>query len=264
MAKRIATTGVSGTGVPPVNNHGQDARATCMSRWLPVDKRHGAYLPHWSQDGASYFVTFRLGDSLPAAVVAALKSERETLRAQARQGGRRLTTDEEARLRRLYSEKVERYLDAGHGACWMKQDAIAKIVADALLFFDEQRYDLWAWVVMPNHVHVVVQPRAGHLLSGLLHSWKSYTSKEVGKAVGARGQIWQDESFDHLIRDAAEWDRCIRYILSNPTNAGLADWKWVGVRATGVRGTGVPPVNNHGQDGRATHATGVPPVNNRR
>jgi len=243
-----------GTGVPPVGtgmavpamNHGQDALAT-------VSIRQGAYLPHWTLEGATYAVTFRLADALPQEVLRSWLFERENILKTAQQMGRPLSEQEEKRLHQLHSEKVERYLDAGHGACWMKDDRAAEIVAKALKHFDGERYDLLAWCVMPNHVHVVMRPREGHELPDILHSWKSFSAKEANKVLGRKGEFWQAEYYDHLIRDEKDLEHCVEYILRNPEAARLKGWKWVG-------GTGVPPVEgglavpamNHGRDARAT------------
>ena len=178
-----------------------------------------------------YFVTFRLNDSLPAHEVARLKHERRVILEQARAAKSPLTWHEEEQLLAWYCDKVEALLDAGNGACWLSKPEIADLVVGALKFFDGQRYELRAWVVMPNHIHVIVWPMAGHNLSNILHSWKSYTSKETNKILHrAGGTLWQAESFDHWVRDDAEHARLVAYVESNPVKAGLSqrpeDWKW--------------------------------------
>ena len=122
---------------------------------------------------------------------------------------------------------MEAYLDAGHGACWLHQPAIARLVADALGHFDGQRYRLHAWCVMPNHVHLIVEPLSGHELPGLLHSWKSFTAKAANRLLGRTGEFWQEEYYDHLIRDAEDYAHALRYLLENPAQAGLNNWPWV-------------------------------------
>jgi REP element-mobilizing transposase RayT len=184
-------------------------------------------LPHWTLEGATYAVTFRLGDSLPKSILDAWLLEREDIVRTAAQMNRPLSLAEEKRLNKLYSEKVGKYLDAGHGACWMKQEHIARIVADALEHFDGDRHDLTAWCVMPNHVHAVVRPLAGHVLSAILHAWKSFTAHEANKALRRKGRFWEEEYYDHLIRDAEDYAHCVEYVLSNPDMAGLKNWKWV-------------------------------------
>ena len=188
-------------------------------------------LPHLKREGAVYFVTFRLADSLPAHEVARLKNERATILEQARAAKRPLTWHEEQELLAWYCDKVEALLDTGCGACWMSKPELADLVANAVRFFSGQRYDLRAWVVMPNHAHVVVWPHPEHTLSSILHSWKSYTSKEANKLLHREGEsFWQAESFDHWIRDDEERTRLVAYVENNPVKARLCqrqeDWKW--------------------------------------
>jgi REP element-mobilizing transposase RayT len=100
-----------------------------------------------------------------------------------------------------------------------------------LPFFAGQRYELHAWVVMPNHVHAVVWPRPPETLSRVLHSWKSYTATQANKIAKRVGHsFWQSESFDHLTRDDDDRARCMAYTLDNPVTARLCarpeDWPW--------------------------------------
>ena len=188
-------------------------------------------LPHLKKEGAVYFVTFRLADSLPAHEVARLKQSRKIILEQARAARSPLTWHEEQQLLAWYCDKVEALLDAGHGACWLSKLEIASLVAGVLNHFAGQRYELRAWVVMPNHVHAVVWPMPGHTLSGILHSWKSFTSSQANKLLHRTGQeFWQAESFDHWIRDDEERARLVAYVENNPVKARLCqrpeDWKW--------------------------------------
>jgi REP element-mobilizing transposase RayT len=193
-----------------------------------IRKRRGAYLPHWTRDGAWYAVTIRLWDSIPAEVLKAWRWERRNITKTAEQMNRSLSEHEEQRLSYLESERIERYLDAGVGCCYMKDDRIAKLVRDALTHFEGQRYDLAAWCVMPNHVHVVFKPVPGYEISDILHSWKSFTAKEANKILKRHGTFWQTEPYDHLIRDEADFLHAVTYVLENPVRAGLTSWKWVG------------------------------------
>lgn len=188
-------------------------------------------LPHLKKEGAVYFVTFRLADSLPAHEVVRLKNERKTILEQARAAKSPLTWHEEQQLLAWYCDKVERLLDAGYGSCWLSKSNIAEIVANALKHFDGQRYELRAWVVMPNHAHCVVWPMPGHTLSEILHSWKSFTSSKANKLLNrVHEDFWQTESFDHWIRDDAEFARLVAYVENNPVKAGFCkspeEWKW--------------------------------------
>ncbi len=144
---------------------------------------------------------------------------------------RPLTWHEQEELFRWYSIRVDKYLDAGHGECHLRRLEFADLVAGAICFFERQRYELRAWVVMPNHAHVVVWPMPGHTLSDILHSWKSYTAHEINKLLPKRiVPFWQSESYEHLIRDDEDMRRCCHYTLMNPVTACLCarpeDWKW--------------------------------------
>ncbi len=199
-----------------------------MSEPAPIIKRKGANLPHWTRDGANYAVTFRLADSLPQSAVEKLRAEERQLDRQQSRGYMPMTREEEKRLAQLKSEEYQQLLDKGYGECLLKRADAAEIVAKSLKYFDGIRYRLWAWCVMPNHVHAAVQVFEPHTLSSVLHSWKSFSAKEVNKLLGRSSMLWQAESYDHLIRDEAEFQHCLRYILENPAKAGLSSWKWVG------------------------------------
>ncbi|MEX2579141.1 MAG: class I tRNA ligase family protein [Verrucomicrobiales bacterium] len=197
-----------------------------------VTKKTGANLPHWTQEGATYAITFPLADSVPKRVLDQWRQERDGILARAKEQDRELTRAEAMELRELHSERVEAFLDQGRGECVLEDAAAAAAVEEALRFFDGERYRLIAWCVMPNHVHAVVQPMEGNSLESVLHSWKSFTANSVNKALGRSGKLWQDESYDHLIRDEDDLRNQVSYVLRNPEVAGLGDWKWVGAAAS--------------------------------
>jgi REP element-mobilizing transposase RayT len=142
--------------------------------------------------------------------------------------GRERTRVEQDRLDRLFSERVEPYLDSGQGACHLARADISGLVVEALRHFDGTRYRLFAWCVMPNHVHVVVRPAPGQGLAGILHSWKSFTAKQANKILKTRGGgFWQREYYDHLVRDEQDLERIVQSVMDNPARAGLEGWKWV-------------------------------------
>src|SRR5213593_4618804 len=188
-------------------------------------------LPHLKRQGASYFVAFRLAGSLPKEVLIRLKAEREAIIAQARAAKRPLTWHEQEELFRWYSTRVDKYLDAGHGDCWLARPEIADLVAGAMQFHAGARFDLHAWVVMPNHVHAVLRPQPGWTLSEILKSWKGFATREANRSLQLTGTtFWQVESNDHLIRDDEDRHRCCQYTTMNPVSAGLCklpeDWTW--------------------------------------
>jgi REP element-mobilizing transposase RayT len=188
-------------------------------------------LPHLKREGASYFVTFRLAGTLPKDVLVKLKAEREAIIAEAQAAKRPLTWHEQEALFRWYSMRVDKYLDAGHGDCWLAKPAIAEFVANALQFHANQRFELHSWVVMPNHVHAVLRPLPNWTLSQILKSWKGFTGREANRLLKRTGNIfWQVESYDHLIRDDEDKHRCCQYTTLNPVSAGLClqpdEWRW--------------------------------------
>jgi len=189
------------------------------------------HLPHLKREGGVYFVTFRLAGTLPAEVLVRLKREREILVEQALAAKRPLTWHEQEELFRWYSSRVDQCLDAGHGECWLRRPDIAELAAGSLRFFNGVRYELRAWVVMPNHVHAVLRPLAGWTLSRILKGWKGYTAHEANRLLHRAGQpFWQSESYDHLCRDEEDSHRCAAYTIQNPVTAGLCgqpeDWPW--------------------------------------
>jgi REP element-mobilizing transposase RayT len=174
------------------------------------------YLPHFEGGEIPQAITFRLHDSLPQAVLERWRRE------IAHQGKQR--TDVELRRR------IEIHLDQGYGSAHLKNPRLATLVQDALLHFDSSRYRLSAWVVMPNHVHLLVTPRSGYPLSRIMHSLKSYTSQEANKWLERKGKFWMDEYFDRFIRDAKHFAQTIAYIENNPVKAHLCktpqEWRF--------------------------------------
>ncbi len=198
---------------------------------LVAGLHHRDHLPHLKREGASYFVTFRLAGTLPREVLLQLKREREVIIAQATAAKRPLTWHEQEELFWWYSTRVDAHLDAGSGDCYLRQPQIAKLVADALRFHLGKRFELDAWVVMPNHIHAVVRPLPGWTLSEVLQGWKGFTAREANRRLNRGGQkFWQTESYDHLVRDDEDRERCCHYTVMNPVNAGLCkrleEWPW--------------------------------------
>jgi REP element-mobilizing transposase RayT len=204
-----------GAGVPPAVflPHGSS---------LSIRNRR---LPHWEVQGAVYFIAFRLADSLPKNALHKIVLQRMDISAAAM--SRTLTATEGRKRDRLDTQKVERTLDAGAGECFLRNPAVAGVVANTLKEFDGSRYKLFAWSVMPNHVHVLFQTIGRTSLADILHTWKSYSAKAANQILRRTGEFWQREYYDHLIRNRAEFDRAVRYIIENPSRAGLKNRQWV-------------------------------------
>jgi len=168
------------------------------------------YLPHFDAGAVVQTVTFRLADSLPrefyekAAAIASNSIERFLL--------------------------LEKGIDLGRGRCLLNDHVNAKIVRGMLQHFDGERYRLLAWVIMPNHVHALIEQVSGHSLSSVVQTWKSFSAHAINKNRNGIGSVWSPDYFDRFIRDAAHYDSAKHYIEHNPVKARLAerpeDWPY--------------------------------------
>jgi REP element-mobilizing transposase RayT len=134
-----------------------------------------------------------------------------------------LPDDQRKAYFREFGKRFHELLDAGHGSCVLKDPRCSAVVEDALKHFDGDRYQLGRYVVMPNHVHLLVSPFEGHGLSDILKSWKGFAAREINRLNGTSGQVWQHESFDHLVRHAGSLEAFERYIEENPRKAKLRE-----------------------------------------
>ena len=181
------------------------------------------YLPHFDCPEVMQFITFRLADSLPQTVLDELERELSNV-------------PENERSRERY-RRVEHWLDQGLGCCALKHPRMAEVVQKSLLLFDSERYRLIDWCVMPNHVHVLIEPRMS--LSKIIQSWKTFTGRwglahSAELELGVPGKnFWMREYFDRYIRDEEHFNKAVAYIHNNPVKAGLCaapeDWPWSSV-----------------------------------
>jgi REP-associated tyrosine transposase len=186
-------------------------------------------LPHWYQPGATYFVTFRTADSVPQPLVRAWHRRRDDWLRRA--GIDPHAPDWKAQLRRepdlqeeyqaKFTRKFLQYLDRGYGECVLSQRRAAELVAGALRHFDGERYHLGDFVVMPNHVHLLVCLLGETEIEAQCTSWKRFSAGEINRLLGRRGRFWQEESFDHLVRSAEQFEGLQRYVAENPRRARL-------------------------------------------
>jgi len=236
-------------GVPPA------VSGASRPRFGDVTIRDRGRLPHWETQGAVYFVTFRLADSLPRPVLDGFEAERAEVLKRAEQMGREPSPAERKRLSELFSQRIEAHLDRGCGACDLSHPRVAQLVADSLRHFDGQRYRLFAWRVMPNHVHVVFRPIGNYSLAGIVQSWKSFTAKRANRILGREGTLWQREYYDHLVRDENDFHRVVQYIVDNPVEARLSDWPWLWVCGQDARTTAGETPAVRGPEGNAALST---------
>ncbi len=174
------------------------------------------YLPHFDGGEICQFITIHLGDALPREVLLRWKAELEQEK------------DENAKI--ILYERYEAYLDQGYGACYLRQEPVASLVQDSLLFHDTSRYKLISWVVMPNHAHFLIKPINNHTISEIMKKFKSYTSHEANKLLQRTGKFWQEDYFDRFTRNFEHFEKTIAYIENNPVKAKLCksadEWKF--------------------------------------
>lgn len=181
-------------------------------------------LPHWQQTGATYFVTWRLADSLPKEMLDEHYADREQWIARHSE-----PWDEaaEAEYHRLFSMRLDRWLDDGYGSCRLRKPEHAQVVAQTFLHFEQDRTTMISFVVMPNHVHVLFTLNDAWTLEQVVHSWKRQSSREINRAIGKSGPFWQKNYFDRLVRDSPHLSNCVRYIRRNPTKARLSPDEYI-------------------------------------
>lgn len=174
------------------------------------------YLPHFDGGEILQFITLHLKDALPMQVISRWKME--------------LVQEKDDDRKRILFLRSEKYLDSGYGECFLKIDAVAELVKDSLLHFDGSKYKLISWVIMPNHLHLLLKPLNGNSLTGIMHSLKSFTSQKANKLLNRNGKFWQEDYFDRYIRDYKHFEKTLNYIAMNPVKAGLCenpiDWKF--------------------------------------
>src|SRR6478672_3299152 len=177
-------------------------------------------LPHWQQQGAVYFTTFRLADAVPVHLRIQWQSERDIW---LRYHPEPWTAEIEREYHQRFSGEIERWLDAGHGACFLRRPDCAKVVAETLRHFEGERVVMISFVVMPNHVHALFVQNPGWPLEKLIRSWKGFTARQINKLCKRSGNFWQRDYFDRLVRDETHFANCVRYLRRNPEKARLGN-----------------------------------------
>jgi len=185
--------------------------------------------PHWSQAGAVVFITFRTADSIPREVIQ--RWEREKHEWMRRRGFdsdthwsaalSTLSEKDRADFNKTFDRTREVFLDSCRGRCVLKRPELSQIVADTLLHFDGQRYRMGDFIVMPNHVHLLCVFPSAEAMKEQCDSWLHYSAFRINRALGEKGQFWQQEPFDHLVRSPEQYCHLLQYIADNPQKADL-------------------------------------------
>ena len=195
-------------------------------------------LPHWFQPGVTYFVTFRTEDSVPQSLTRKWHAQRAAWLLKhgidLKSSDWRFELQQSPQIEREYHQRFTRefmdYLDRGHGACPFANSEAAELVASALHHFDGDRYILGDYVVMPNHVHLLVGLMGPTEIEAQCRSWKKFSAQEINLLLGRNGRFWQEESFDHLVRSPEQFEYFQRYIADNPLKAGLRPGQYLHYR----------------------------------
>jgi len=200
-----------------------------MSEFLDGEEeilKHGDQLPHWQQGEVMQFVTFRLGDAMPAGKLAIWSEQRELWRAVHPESWDEKTRSE---YHRKFSSQLEKWLDQGHGSCLLKNVDNRTKLEEVLMHDDDSRVEYHAWVIMPNHLHLLFMPK--YPLPKLIAAWKSISARRIGQ-----GSIWQRNYRDTLIRDSSHFANAVRYIRRNPANLSADTFTlWESERAAGIQ-----------------------------
>lgn len=187
--------------------------------------------PHWSQAGAVAFITIRTLDSIPKEVLRLWDRQRceWLLRCGVMQPGdsnwksgvERLDSKSRHRFQQHFNRTREAHLDTCHGSCPLQAPEISKILFDSLLHFDRDRYQMGDFVVMPNHVHLLCAFRTAESMKEQCRSWTHFTATKINRQLGQKGNFWQPDPFDHLVRSREQYDYLRDYIRDNPRKAKL-------------------------------------------
>lgn len=191
-----------------------------------VLKRRGRR-SHWVAEHATYFLTFNLHDAVPRVVRRRIEEEADAHIEQIRRTRGSLAPSDLQAVRDRVRKRLDGALDAGHGAAYLHDPSVAEAVCNALAHFDEQRYTLLAWCVMPTHVHVVAT--LADSTDRVIHSWKTYSARAANQILKRSGPFWQAGYHDRCIRDSRELANTVAYVANNPAAAGLFDWRFVRV-----------------------------------
>ena len=216
---------------------------------IPTSEIHktNRNLPHWTREGSVYWITFRLADSLPQEKLTAWRAERECW---LNQHPHPWSEEEWKEYDESLGERLQSWLDAGYGSCALMRPDVRQIMQDCLLRFDGERLRLHNAVIMPNHVHLLLEPLAGNELAELLKGIKGASARKANQILGNTGTaFWMDESYDHIVRSERQRQHFIRYIAENPVKAKLAAGQfWLHQGDTGIPACITPETPGQGED----------------
>lgn len=193
-----------------------------LDRSQHIDIHVAGTLPHWNQNAKIQFITFRLFDSLPQEKIRELKQMRDEFFATHPKPWDQETTSE---YWKLISPAESKLLDNGYGSCLLRHSKIRNIVSESIRMTAGGKYDLIAYVIMPNHLHILLHVYEGIRIEEILSSIKRYTAKQINLLLNRKGKIWMNQYFDRIIRSEAHLHHCLNYIKDNPKHLPANDYE---------------------------------------
>jgi REP element-mobilizing transposase RayT len=175
-------------------------------------------LPHWKLEGSIYWINFRLADSLPQDKLRDWKERRDIWKQQHPEPW---SEQDWREYNEQFGDKLEAWLDAGMGSRALARPDVREAVRECLLKFDGDRLVIHAAVIMPTHVHALIEPLPGQDISELMKGIKGASARSANQLLGTTGTFWLDESYDHIVRSQKQYEHFCRYIEENPVKARL-------------------------------------------
>jgi REP element-mobilizing transposase RayT len=211
-----------------MSQEGDDAQSAGVLVYTQNDLkiRDGANLSQLILKDSVYHVTFRLADSLPQSVFEVWKQEYKGILGYCGKKGTFVMDKETDCLNEMFLARIDMFLDTGYGDCCLKKPEVAETLENAIRRFDRERYNLYAWAIMPNHVHLIISVIEPYALPRIIHSIKSFSASAINRILKRTGRLWKPEYYDHIIRNEDELVNQIQYVYFNPRKSGLMDWKW--------------------------------------
>ena len=247
-----------------VATQGNDGEGAVATQVFPgrgvlqgVETYDGNHLPHWTMGHVLYHVCFRLADSVPVEKLREWQNERKAFaelrsdgaspskeKAELRSDGASPSGSDTQRLKYLYSEKIEKYLDSGYGECLLRSDGALAVVRATIKHDDGKKYHIHAYGIMPNHVHVIVELKEGFLLRDVMQEWKSVSGHRINRMLSRTGALWQPDYYNHIIRTPDEYGFQMNYVFKNNL---VESWRLPSNDESGNDGEGA--VATQGNDG---------------
>lgn len=180
----------------------------------------GSRIQHWNQCDCVQFVTFRLADSLPQSKLQEYRNRRDEW---LNKHPKPWTVSEQEEYDNVFATAIDKWIDAGYGECLLKDKRVRDALEEVIMHSNGQRYEIYAFVIMPNHVHVLMTPREDNVVQTIVSAWKSVSSHRINEMLNRSGTVWERECFDHLVRSTESFNAILRYIEDNPRNMP-AEW----------------------------------------